>query len=222
MTTVIGPGAAGAHAASDIPLPIAHFAHMVVDAPHGHLFISGGAGTDGILVTDLDGGNPTTIGGEPGATGLALSDDGSLLYAALPDQDTIAAISTEKLTESARYATGAGTRPQSPVVAGGTLWFGYGTAGAGGIGSVDGSGTVTLRQDSGSWAGPPTLATTPTPSGVLAAARCRRTPPRPPRPPPIERAGTDQGGQHGGPGSRPGPSASSGVTGRERIGIGPS
>lgn len=170
LTTVIGPGAVDSHAASDIPLPIAHFAHMVVDAPHGHLFISGGAGTDGILVTDLDGGNPTVIGGEPGATGLALSDDGAALYAALPDQDAIAAISTEKLTESARYGTGAGTHPDSPAVAGGTLWFGYGTAGAGGIGSVDGSGTVTLQQDSGSWAGPPLLATTPTPSGVLAAA----------------------------------------------------
>ncbi|MCD9880137.1 hypothetical protein [Streptomyces guryensis] len=171
LTTVIGPGAVGSYAAaSDIPLPIAHFAHMVVDEPHGHLFISGGAGTDGILVTDLDGGNPTVISGEPGATGLALSDDGSALYAALPDQDAIAAINTEKLTESARYGTGAGTHPDSLAVAGGTLWFGYGTADAGGIGSVDGAGTVTLRQDSGSWAAAPMLATTPTPSGVLAAA----------------------------------------------------
>ncbi|WP_329533729.1 hypothetical protein OG568_29430 [Streptomyces sp. NBC_01450] len=81
-----------------------------------------------------------------------------------------AAISTENLTESARYSTGLGTRPDSLAVAGGTLWFGYGTAGAGGIGSVDGSGTVTSRQDSGTWTAPPTLATTPTPSGVLAAA----------------------------------------------------
>ncbi|MBW8796272.1 MAG: hypothetical protein JF597_22535 [Streptomyces sp.] len=170
LTTVIGPGAVDSYAASDIPLPIAHFAHMVVDAPHGHLFISGGAGTDGILVTDLDGGNPTMISGEPGVTGLALSDDGAALYAALPDQDAIAAISTEKLTESARYGTGAGTHPDSLAVAGGALWFGYGTAGVDGIGSVDGSGTVTLRQDSGSWAAPPMLATTPTPSGVLAAA----------------------------------------------------
>ncbi|GHD68294.1 hypothetical protein GCM10010317_072120 [Streptomyces mirabilis] len=170
LTTVIGPGAVDSYAASDVPLPIAHFAHMVVDAPHGHLFISGGAGTDGILVTDLDGGNPTMISGEPGATGLALSDDGSALYAALPGQDAIAAIGTENLTESARYGTGAGTRPDSLAVAGGTLWFGYGTAGDGGIGAVDGSGTVTLRQDSGTWAAPPTLATTPTPSGVLAAA----------------------------------------------------
>ncbi|MEU3417688.1 hypothetical protein AB0F39_03945 [Streptomyces murinus] len=170
LTTVIGPGATGSYAQSDIPLPLAHFAHLVVDAPHGHLFISGGAGTDGILVTDLDGGNPTTLGGEPGATGLALSDDGSALYAALPDQDAIAVIDTKNLTESARYDTGAGTRPDSLAVAGGSLWFGYGTAGAGGIGSVDGAGTVTLRQDQGSWATPPMLATTPTPSGVLAAA----------------------------------------------------
>ncbi|MFF1743607.1 hypothetical protein [Streptomyces mirabilis] len=170
LTTVIGPGAVDSYAASDVPLPIAHFAHMVVDARHGHLFISGGAGTDGILVTDLDGGNPTTISGEPGATGLALSGDGSALYAALPGQDAIAAISTENLTESARYGTGAGTRPDSLAVAGGTVWFGYGTAGAGGIGSLDGSGAVTLRQDSGTWTAPPTLATTPTPSGVLAAA----------------------------------------------------
>lgn len=171
LTTVVGPGAVDSYAAtSDIPLPIAHFAHMVVDAPHGHLFISGGAGTDGILVTDLDGGNPTMISGEQGATGLALSDDGSALYAALPDHDAIVAINTENLTESARHGTGAGTHPDSLAVAGGTLWFGYGTAGDGGIGSVDGAGTVTLRQDSGSWTAPPMLATTPTPSGVLAAA----------------------------------------------------
>ncbi|MEV6762279.1 hypothetical protein AB0N16_16915 [Streptomyces sp. NPDC051105] len=170
LTTVIGPGAVGSYAASDTPLPIAHFAHMVVDAPHGHLFISGGAGTDGILVTDLDGGNPTLIDDEPGTTGLAFSADGSTLYAALPGQDAISVISTEKLTESARYATGAGTRPDSLAVAGGTLWFGYGTAGAGGIGSADSTGAVTLQQDPGSWTAPPMLATTPTPSGVLAAA----------------------------------------------------
>ncbi|MEU2618851.1 hypothetical protein ABZ642_11890 [Streptomyces sp. NPDC007157] len=171
LTTVMGPGAVGSYAASsDTPLPIAHFAHLVVDAPHGHLFISGGAGTDAILVTDLDGGNPTLIGDEPGATGLAVSADGSALYAALPGEDAISVISTEKLTESARYATGAGTRPDSLAVAGGTLWFGYGTAGAGGIGSVDGTGAVTLQQDPGGWTAPPMLATTPTPSGVLAAA----------------------------------------------------
>ncbi|MFD1273036.1 hypothetical protein ACFQ51_18455 [Streptomyces kaempferi] len=44
LTTVIGPGAVDSYAVSGVPLPIAHFAHIVVDAPHGHLFISGGAG----------------------------------------------------------------------------------------------------------------------------------------------------------------------------------
>lgn len=169
-TTVIGPGAVQAYAETDIPLPIAHFSRIAVDAPHGHLFISGGAGTDGIVVTDLDGQNPAMISGEPGATGLALSENGAVLYAALPDQDAIAAIDTKSLTESARYATGAGTRPDSLAVAGGTLWFGYGTADAGGIGSVDAAGTVELGRDPDSWAGRPALATTPAPSGVLAAA----------------------------------------------------
>lgn len=168
--TVVGPGAGDSYAASDVALPITHFAHLVVDAPHGHLYISGGAGTDGILVTDLDGGDPTTISGEPGATGLALSADGSVLYAALPGEDAIAAISTADLTESARYGTGAGTRPDSLAVAGGTLWFGYGAAGAGGIGSVDAAGAVHLGRDPGGWAAAPTLATTPVPSGALAAA----------------------------------------------------
>ncbi|MGW3288864.1 YncE family protein [Streptomyces sp. NPDC001002] len=168
--TVFGPVAVDSYAASGTALPIAHFAHLVVDAPHGHLYFSGGTGTDGILVTDLDGGNPTTISGEPGVTGLTLSADGSELYAALPDQDAIAAISTANLTESARYGTGADTHPDSLAVAGGTLWFGYGTTGAGGIGSVDAAGTVSLGEDAGSWPAPPALATTPTPSGVLAAA----------------------------------------------------
>ncbi|MEV6513833.1 hypothetical protein AB0M61_48000 [Streptomyces sp. NPDC051642] len=170
LTGVIVPGAGVSYAASGVALPIAGFSHLSVDAAHGHLFLSGGAGTDGILVTDLDGGDPTTIEGEPGATGLALSDDGSTVYAALPDQDAIAAIDTNTLTEKARYGTGTGTRPDSLAVAGGTLWFGYGGAGAGGIGSVDATGAVRTARDSGSWAGSPLLATTPTSSGTLVAA----------------------------------------------------
>lgn len=171
LTGVIVPGAADSYAVSGVALPIAHFSHLLVDAGHGHLFFSGGPGTDGIVVTDLDGGDATTIGGEPGATGLALSDDGSTVYAALPDQNAIAAISTDTLAETVRYDTGAGTRPDSLAVAGGTLWFGYGTAaGTGGIGSVDAAGTVKTARDSGSWASSPTLATTPTPSGALVAA----------------------------------------------------
>ncbi|MBM9508103.1 hypothetical protein [Actinacidiphila acididurans] len=154
--------------AGPIPLPLAHFSHLVVDG-HGHVFVSGGAG-DPLVVTGLDGQGATAVDGVTGATGLALSADGTTLYAALPDQDAIAAISTATLTQTARYATGAGTRPDSLAIAGGSLWFGYGTTGAGGLGSVDAAGTVTLGLDGGTWAGPPVLTTTPTSSDALAAA----------------------------------------------------
>jgi hypothetical protein len=173
LTAAAGPGAGASYAASadaGVPLPLPHFSHMVVDGPHGHVFISGGPGSDSLVVTDLDGDNPTTISGEPGATGLALSADGATLFAALPQSDAISAISTGTLAETARYATGAATRPDSLAVAGGVLWFGYGAAGAGGIGSVDPDGVVKLGQDSGGWAGPPMLATTPSASATLVGA----------------------------------------------------
>ncbi|WP_328681890.1 hypothetical protein [Streptomyces sp. NBC_00343] len=143
-------------AASGVALPIAGFSHLSVDAAHGHFFLSEG--------------DPTTIQREPGAAGLALSNDGSTVYAALPDQDAIAAIDTNTLTETARYAIGTGTRPDSPTVARGTLRFGYGGAGAGGTGSVDATGAVKTARGCGSWAGSPLLATTPTSSGTLVAA----------------------------------------------------
>lgn len=118
-------------------LPLSHYAHMVVDATHRHLFFSQGAGSAGILVTDLSGTPVTTITDEAGANGLALSADGVTLYAALTDGDAIAAIDTATLAESARYQTGAGSGPVSVAVAGGDVWYGYTTGGAGGIGRLD-------------------------------------------------------------------------------------
>ncbi|WP_405727414.1 hypothetical protein OG607_24635 [Streptomyces sp. NBC_01537] len=154
-----------------------HFADMVVDAAHGHVFISGGSGSDSLLVTDLDGNTVATIPSEPGATSLALSGDGGTLYAALTDGDAISVIDTGTLKETARDDTGSGTHPASLAVAGGRVWFGYGTAGAGAIGSLDVSGAgpdaVALDQDpAGTWAGAPLLATRPGQigsSGVLVA-----------------------------------------------------
>ncbi|TJZ95167.1 hypothetical protein [Actinacidiphila oryziradicis] len=170
VITGVGPvaGAAGA----GIPLPFAHFSHMVVDGVHGHVFLSGGAGSDGLLVTDLDGNTVATIASEPGATALALSGDGGTLFAALTGSDAISVIDTGTLKETARDGTGTGTSPSSLAVAGGRVWFGYGTVGAGGIGSLDVSGAqpeVALDQDPGPWGAPPLLATTPGPSGLLVA-----------------------------------------------------
>ncbi|QMU79077.1 Ig-like domain repeat protein [Streptacidiphilus sp. PB12-B1b] len=153
-----------------VALAIAHFSHLVVDQTHGHLFVSGGAGTSGILVTDLTGATVTTLAEPSGATGLALSPDGTTLYAALPDSDAIATIDTTTLTQTAAIPTGTGTHPDSLAYAGSDLWFGYGTTGNGNIGSLTPTGTVTLDQDPNPWPAPPTLGTTPAPGDALAAA----------------------------------------------------
>ncbi len=57
---------------------------MAVDAVHGHIFISqGSTSQNGILVTDLTGKVITTIGGQTGSMGIALSSHYPNLYAAL-------------------------------------------------------------------------------------------------------------------------------------------
>ncbi|MER6081718.1 hypothetical protein [Streptomyces sp. NPDC001833] len=165
-TAAVGLTASAAVADSTASLPLAHYAHMVTDPAHQHLFFSQGAGSTGILVTDLSGTPVTTITDEQGAAGLALSADGSTLYAALADGDAVAAVDTATLTESARYATGTGSAPVSVAVAGGQVWYGYETAdGKGAIGSVDASGTVSTPSLS-HWSVPPVLAAG---GGVLAA-----------------------------------------------------
>ncbi|MFK0152474.1 hypothetical protein ACIQVK_10395 [Streptomyces sp. NPDC090493] len=165
-TAAVGLASPAALADSTASLPLAHFAHMVADPAHQHLFFSQGAGSTGILVTDLSGTPVTTITDEQGATGLALSADGSTLYAALADGDAVAAVDTATLTESTRYPTGTGSAPVSVAVAGGKVWYGYETAdGKGAIGSVDASGTVSTPSLS-HWSVPPQLAAG---GGVLAA-----------------------------------------------------
>ncbi|MFD4878452.1 YncE family protein [Streptomyces sp. NPDC058420] len=168
-TATVGLTGTAAWADSAAALPLSHYAHMLVDTAHQHLFFSQGAGSTGIVVTDLAGNPVTTLTGEQGATGLALSPDGGTLYAALADGDAVAAIDTATLTESARYATGTGSGPVSVAVAGGKLWYGYTADGRGGIGSVDPAAAVpvaTPQPGMASWSAAPLLATG---GGVLAA-----------------------------------------------------
>jgi hypothetical protein len=109
---------------------MASYTKMVVDTAHGHIFFCGGAGDDGILVTDLAGNTVTTIPDQTGASDMVLSPDGSTLYAAL--------------------STGTATDPTYLAIAGGNIWFGYGPAAHGNIGSLNLSGAspvVTLDQD---------------------------------------------------------------------------
>ncbi|WP_405770886.1 hypothetical protein [Streptomyces sp. NBC_01538] len=157
---------------STAALPLSQYAHMLVDTAHQHLYFSQGAGTTAIVVTDLSGAPVTTITGEQGATGLALSADGGTLYAALKDGDALAAIDTTTLTETTRVPTGTGSAPVSVAVAGGKVWYG-GTDpaadGKGVIGSVDPTEptpTATPQPGMGGWSVAPLLATG---GGVLAA-----------------------------------------------------
>ncbi|MGW2644145.1 hypothetical protein ACWC2T_04325 [Streptomyces sp. NPDC001393] len=170
LTTVtVGLTGSAAWADGTAALPLSHYAHMLVDAAHQHIFFSQGAGSTGIVVTDLSGTPVTTIENEPGATALALSADGATLYAALSDGDAVAAIDTAKLTESARYATGTGSAPASVAVAGGRVWYGYTADGKGAIGSLDPSAAdpaATPQPSMSHWSVAPLLATG---GGVLAA-----------------------------------------------------
>ncbi|MGW1165483.1 hypothetical protein [Streptomyces sp. NPDC002550] len=168
-TATVGLTGSAAWADGTAALPLSHYAHMLVDAAHQHIFFSQGAGSTGIVVTDLSGTPVTTIQDEPGATGLALSADGGTLYAALADGDAVAAIDTATLTESTRYSTGSGSAPVSVAVAGGRVWYGYTADSKGAVGSVDPSAAAPAAAPQPSmshWSVAPLLATG---GGVLAA-----------------------------------------------------
>jgi len=166
-------GPARAATITTVGLPFSTYSQMLVDPVHQHLFITSGPGSSSILVTDYSGQTVATIPGEPGATGLALSSDGSTVYAALANGDAVSAISTGTLTETARYATGAGTDPAYVAYTSGKIWFSYVDGSSGAIGSIDpgtSPATVTLNATNaapGNWYGAPEL--TASPAGDLVA-----------------------------------------------------
>jgi hypothetical protein len=181
IVTSVGLPATTAQAAiTAVPLPITNYSHMLVDTAHKHLFIASGSGSSTILVTDYAGQTVATIPNEPGAAGLALSGDGSTVYAALTNGDAVSAISTSTLAETARYSTGTGTDPTYIAYTSGRIWFGYGAATQGGIGSIDPSTsptTVTLNAVNAavnSWYAAPMLSATP--GGELVAGEPGQSP----------------------------------------------
>ncbi|MHA5049659.1 Ig-like domain repeat protein [Streptomyces sp. SD15] len=153
-------------------LPVMATGDLVVDGVHQHVFVSDPRNGK-IVVTNYSGTVVKQVTSLPGVTGLALSADSGTLYAAARDDDSIVAIDTATLTESARYPTGTDTEPEYLAVAGGKIWFGYGTTDNGNIGSLDTTGAdpvVTLDQDAASdWRDAPRLAATPGAPNALAA-----------------------------------------------------
>jgi hypothetical protein len=166
--------AAGASAAP--ALSLSSFYMIVADSAHGHLFLSQGNTGGPIVVTDLTGKNVGTIATETGAVGMALSPDGSTLYAAVPPQDAVDAISTTTLKQTASYSLGAGNVPFSVAFESGKVWVGYQTTTpSGAIGDVDLTMTtpafVPQSVMSTTWTSAPQLAADPADGGVLVAAQ---------------------------------------------------
>ncbi|MFB7502110.1 YncE family protein [Streptomyces broussonetiae] len=176
-----GAGAQTAAADSRATLPVSADwprGEMAVDGVHHYVFISDPK-SNSVVVADYTGKAVGRITGETSGTGMALSEDSSTLYIALPDADAISAVNTVTLKETARYATGAHTGPLDLAFAGGKLWFSYGkyAQGGGNIGSLDLSGAepvVTLDQSGGvPWESAPQLTAA---QGVLVAGNKDRSP----------------------------------------------
>jgi hypothetical protein len=157
-------------------LPISGFQQMVADTADNHLFFSEGA-YGGIVVTDLSGNQATTIANTTGATSMALSSDGSALYAALPGSGEVVAISTGSLQITATYALPSGDQPAYLAVQSGLLWISYNDSAAGdsgAIGEVDPSASTpafAAESSMGTWYSAPELAADPSDSGVLVAGQ---------------------------------------------------
>jgi sugar lactone lactonase YvrE len=164
--------AAPAAADTSTPLPVQSSGDVVVDGVHQRVFVSDPTGGR-VVATDYAGTVVGTVPSLPGANGLELSADSGTLYAAVPGADAIVAVDTATVTETKRYPTGEGTDPQYPAWAGDKLWFGYGAATQGNIGSLDVSGAdpvVALNQDPHrTWYAAPLLATTSGAPNTLVA-----------------------------------------------------
>ncbi len=163
--------AAGARADILGQLPITSFSQIVAD-PHGHLFLSG---NDSVVVTDVAGNKVATLYAGDSIGAMTLSADGSTLYVALIGKNSVSAVSTATLAQTASYQLGASEDPVGVAVQSGKLWVSYDTTDntRPGIGYFDlglASGTFVPAALSGpTWSAAPDLAADPDNSGALVA-----------------------------------------------------
>lgn len=150
---------------------------IVADATHQRVFV-GDASAGTILAATYSGALVETVGGISGVADLALSDDGSTLYAAAPGTHEIVALDAATLDVKARYPVATDTGPRHVAFAGGKVWFTYGDQWDGDLGSVDpavdpasGTEAVVMAQfpqaHPGVW-GQALLDTDPSAPGLLA------------------------------------------------------
>jgi WD40 repeat protein len=139
-----------AAAASVTQLPLTTWGGIAVDGAHGHVFVSGGAGTSSLIVLDFNGEIVATITGQGGATGMIVDESSGTLYVALRDNTAISKIDTATLTETSRMSVSPISLPMQLALANGKLWVAHGCGGgSAGIASMNLDGTGIADQSMG-------------------------------------------------------------------------
>ena len=116
---------------------------IVADGPLKRVFVGDTlAGT--VYAADQNGAKLGSLSGIPGVTGLAVSSDGSTLYAAASTSHEIVAVNAATLAVEARYPIDTTKGPGSVAFTGGKLWFSYGDQWDATLGSLDSTGTLSL------------------------------------------------------------------------------
>ncbi|MEV4654410.1 hypothetical protein [Micromonospora sp. NPDC049301] len=144
-TTTTSPPSTDVNAQIPIPGYVTgfRFGDILVDEARGRVYITGGKGTDGLIVTDLDGNVLRTLPGiAPGAAGMTLSPDGSKLYIAAGDQDWLRIVDLDTWELDGQFTgktDGTMTCPKDIAFAAGQLWVSWGCENepTAGIGRVD-------------------------------------------------------------------------------------
>lgn len=162
------------------PPTLATFGKVAVDSAARHIFVSDGVnGTSGITVTDLAGDYVATIDQGDAVTGMALSPDGTQLWASLPGQDAVAEIDPAALTQTATYPLGTGNVPYSLAAQSGKVWVSYQNSAPGSqglIGHLTPGTTTSFEADpellpgGNFWYSAPELAADPLDGGTLVGA----------------------------------------------------
>src|ERR1700691_5159117 len=128
----VAPAGTATPGIAPVSLPISSFYQIVADPAQGYLFISAGSSSyNEILVTNLAGQEVGTITGQDGVMGLALSADGSTLYAALSADHAVTAIDTSTLKQTASYPIPDADTLLDVAVQSGKVWVSYSTANVG-------------------------------------------------------------------------------------------
>ncbi|MEY9938174.1 YncE family protein [Streptacidiphilus sp. MAP5-3] len=171
---------ASAQTAASAPVTVSAFGGMAVDGPLDRVFV-GDSTAGSVTAADYSGDSLATVSGIAGVSDLAVSTDGTTLYAAEPTTHDVVVLNASTLAVEATYPVATTKGPTHLAFTSGKLWFTYGDQWSGNLGSVDpsvntsgGAGAVTLGQmpagvGAGLW-NPALTSTQPSAPGALALA----------------------------------------------------